>query len=170
MCHCWEFPGGLVVRTWRFHCHGSGSIPDQETKTSQALPHSQKDNNKMCHSLKLVIWLHQTPASEVKWSESRSVISDCLQPHGLYSSWNSLGQNTGVGSLSLLQGIFLTQGLNHIAGRFFTSWDLYPRAENCLPSPASKCGCFYKENTMRKALCEETLKKNQKPCPERVPF
>ena len=30
----------------------------------------------------------------------------------LYSPWNSLGQNTGVGSLSLLQGIFPTQGLN----------------------------------------------------------
>ena len=29
-----------------------------------------------------------------------------------YSSWNSLGQNTGVGSLSLLQGIFPTQGSN----------------------------------------------------------
>ena len=29
-----------------------------------------------------------------------------------YSPWNSLGQNTGVGSLSLLQGIFPTQGLN----------------------------------------------------------
>ena len=26
--------------------------------------------------------------------------------------WNSLGQNTGVGSLSLLQGIFPTQGLS----------------------------------------------------------
>ena len=35
-----------------------------------------------------------------------------LRSHGLYSSWNSLGQNTGVGSLSLLQGIFPTQGLN----------------------------------------------------------
>ena len=29
---------------------------------------------------------------------------------GLYSPWNSLCQNTGVGSLSLLQGIFPTQG------------------------------------------------------------
>ena len=29
-----------------------------------------------------------------------------------YSSWNSLGQNLGVGSLSLLQGIFPTQGSN----------------------------------------------------------
>ena len=31
--------------------------------------------------------------------------------HGLYSPWNS-GQNTGVGSLFLLQGIFPTQGSN----------------------------------------------------------
>ena len=30
----------------------------------------------------------------------------------LYSPWNSLGQNTGVGSLSLLQQIFLTQESN----------------------------------------------------------
>ena len=39
-------------------------------------------------------------------------MSDSLQPHRLYSPWNSAGQNTGVGSLSLLQGIFPTQGLN----------------------------------------------------------
>ena len=45
-------------------------------------------------------------------SESCSVVSDSLRPYGLYSPWNSLGQNTGVGSLSLLQGIFLTQGSN----------------------------------------------------------
>ena len=30
--------------------------------------------------------------------------------HGLYSPWNSPGQNTGLGSLSLLQGIFPTEG------------------------------------------------------------
>ena len=30
----------------------------------------------------------------------------------LYNPWNSPGQNTGVGSLSLLQGIFPAQGLN----------------------------------------------------------
>ena len=35
-----------------------------------------------------------------------------LRPHGPYSPWNSPAQNTGVGSLSLLQGIFPTQGLN----------------------------------------------------------
>ena len=31
-------------------------------------------------------------------SESRSVVSDCLEPQGLHSPWNSPGQNTGVGS------------------------------------------------------------------------
>ena len=34
-----------------------------------------------------------------------------LQPHGLYSPWNSPGQNTGVGSLFHLQGILPTQEL-----------------------------------------------------------
>ena len=58
---------------------------------------------------------------KVKWKESeskcRSVVSDSLQPLGLYSSWNSPGQNTGVGSLSLRQGIFLTQGSNSVLPR-----------------------------------------------------
>ena len=45
-------------------------------------------------------------------SESRSGMSDSLGPHGLYSPWNSPGQNTGVGSLFLLQRIFPTQGSN----------------------------------------------------------
>ena len=44
--------------------------------------------------------------------ESHSVVFDSLPPHGLYSPWNSPGQNTGVGGHSLLQGIFPTQGLN----------------------------------------------------------
>ena len=48
--------------------------------------------------------------NEVK-TESHSVMSNSLQPHGL-SPWNSPGQNTGVGTLSLLQGIFPTQGSN----------------------------------------------------------
>ena len=45
-------------------------------------------------------------------SKSRSVESNSLRPHGLYIPWNSPGQNTGVGTLSLLQGIFPTQGSN----------------------------------------------------------
>ena len=61
------------------------------------------------------------PPSE---SEGRSVVSDSLRPHGLYSPWNSPGQNVGLGSLSFLQRIFPNQGLNPvscIAGGFSTS-------------------------------------------------
>ena len=51
-------------------------------------------------------------ANEVKGGESRSVMSNSLRPYGLHSPWNSPGQNTGVDSFSLLQGIFPTQGSN----------------------------------------------------------
>ena len=49
--------------------------------------------------------------------KSYSAISNCLRPHGLWSSRllcprNFPGKNTGVGCISLLQGIFPTQRLN----------------------------------------------------------
>ena len=50
---------------------------------------------------------------------------DSLRPSGLYSPWSSPGQNTGVGSVSLLQGIFSTQDRSQVtrtAGGFFTNW------------------------------------------------
>ena len=65
-------------------------------------------------------------------SESPSVMSDSLWPHGLQPvrllcPWNSSCQNTGgysgVGSCSILQGIFLTQGLN--PGLLHCRWILY---------------------------------------------
>ena len=49
---------------------------------------------------------------KVKVKVACSVMPDSLQPHGLYRPWNSPGQNTGVDSLSFLQGIFPAQGLN----------------------------------------------------------
>ena len=58
------------------------------------------------------LWKHQGELCwEVKWSEICSVLSNSLQPHRL-SPWNSPGQNTGVDSLSLLQGILPTQESN----------------------------------------------------------
>ena len=53
----------------------------------------------------------QSPAHQWK-CKPLSHVSDSLWPHGLYSPWNSPGQNTVVGSLFLLQGIFPTQGSN----------------------------------------------------------
>ena len=83
-------------------------------------------------------------------SESRSVVSDSLQLHGLYSPWNSPGQNTRLGSLSLLQGIFPTQGLN--PGLLHCRWILYqlshkasPRILEWVASPFSS-GSFQPRN------------------------
>ena len=64
------------------------------------------------HCLFYQTGLVSLPLMKGKGGESRSVVSDSLQPHELYSPRNSPGQNTGVGSLSLLQGIFPPQGWN----------------------------------------------------------
>ena len=49
------------------------------------------------------------------WSESCSVVSDSFPPHGLYSPWNSPGQNIGVSSFPFSRGSSqlrdLSQGL-----------------------------------------------------------
>ena len=62
-------------------------------------------------------------------SEICSVVSHSLWPHELYSPWNSLSQNTGLSSLSLLEEISRASSqardrtpVSRIAGRFFTSW------------------------------------------------
>ena len=69
-------------------------------------------------------------------------MSDSLQPSGL-SALNSPGQNTGVGSLSILQGIFPTWGLK--PGLPLCGWILYqlshkgsPRILGCLAYPVSR--------------------------------
>ena len=54
----------------------------------------------------LIVWEQILMFCEVKLAQL------CLTLWTLYSPWNSPGQNTGVGSLSLLQGIFPTQGSN----------------------------------------------------------
>ena len=62
--------------------------------------------------------LYHLATRETPWwalwseSESHSVVSDSLRPHGLYSPWNSPGQNTRVGRLFFFQMIFPTQGSN----------------------------------------------------------
>ena len=56
-------------------------------------------------------------------SESRSVVSDSLW-HPWTSPLNSPGQNTGVGSLSFLLGVFPTQGRSN-PGLSHCRWILY---------------------------------------------
>ena len=69
-------------------------------------------------------------------SESHSVMSDSLQPHGMQPTrllcpWNSAGKNTEVGGCSLLQEIFLTQGLN--PGLPHCRWILYHLGHQGIP-------------------------------------
>ena len=67
-----------------------------------------------------------------KWSESLLVGSESFWHRGLYSAWNSPGQNSGVGSLSHLQGIFPTQGLN--PGLPHCRWLLHHLSHNGSPT------------------------------------
>ena len=61
---------------------------------------------------------------DLRWSQCNSnrnkvkeveVMSDSLRPHGPYSPRNSPGHNTGVGSLSLLQGIFQSRDRTQVS-------------------------------------------------------
>ena len=64
----------------------------------------------------------ESPGKPVE-SETGSVVVCSWRPHGLHSPWNSPDQNTEVGSHSLLQGIFPTQGSN--SGLPHCRWILY---------------------------------------------
>ena len=71
---------------------------------------------------------------------STSLWSHGLQLTRLVCPWNSPGKNTGVGSHSLLQGLFLTQDwtwVSCIAGRFFTIRATILNEEHINPQPGS---------------------------------
>ena len=53
-----------------------------------------------------------TNKSKVTRHKKRHIYMESLQLYILYNPWNSPVQNTGVGSCSLFQGIFRTQGSN----------------------------------------------------------
>ena len=84
---------------------------------AQNLSNTQRSSRLQTDSFKARAW------TWIQKSDSYPVVSDSSQPHGLYSPWSSSGQNTGVCSLSLLQGIFPTQGSN--PGLPHCRWILY---------------------------------------------
>ena len=90
---------------WASSCRSDEPQKVSKQETSVPSSDSQDKHRKRQKGRK---W---TPPSRSE-SERCSVVSDYLWPPGLHSPWNSPGQNTGVGSLSLLQGIFPTQGSN----------------------------------------------------------
>ena len=95
-----------TVRYWKNRSIDKGS--DSEVKVAQ-----------LCLTLCDIIAILRDASSRQhirgrKHAVKVKVTQSCptLRPRGLYSPWNSPGQHTGVGSLSLLQGIFPTQGSN----------------------------------------------------------
>ena len=89
-------------------------------------------------------------------------MSDSLRPRGLYSPWNSPGQNTGVGSLSLLQEIFPTQGLN--PGLPHYRWILYqlshkgsPKILECVVYPFPRGSSQPRNQTQGLLHCRQIL-------------
>ena len=111
---CWaDLLEGIVacrgaLCTWRVRKCFTKEVTFQHLPVYVAAPvHSPRDGTK------------------VKWRESRAIMSNSLQLHGLYSSWNSPGQNTGVGSLLFSRGSSQPRDQTQVsrtAGGFFTSW------------------------------------------------
>ena len=102
----WDFPSGPVVKTLDYTAGGLGSIPCWGTNILDASWCGQKINKKQIKE-----------EGRASFSNSRWVVSDSLPYHGLKAvrllcPWNFPGKNTGVSCHFLLQGIFLTKGLN----------------------------------------------------------
>ena len=114
-----------------------------------------------------------------------------LQPHGLYSPWNSPGLNTGVSSLSFLQGIFPSQGLNsglpqcgqifyqlsHQGSPRILEWEAYPFSRgSSQPSNWTGVSCiagsFFTNWATREALrpCKDKYKLKRKYFKKLVPL
>ena len=107
--------------------HAASLWGDKESETTEWLNWTE---------LKTILTIQIINESNTKYSRHlKNIISfeesDSLWPHGLHSPWNSPGQNTGVGSHSLLQGIFPTQGSN--PGLPHCSWILYPLSHKGSP-------------------------------------
>ena len=94
------------------------------------------------HTVAIISWKLNDDNLKVKWK--LSAVSNSLGRHGLYSPWISLGQNIGVGSLSL-HGIFPTQKsnpglphcgqilyqLSHKGSPRILEWVVYPFSSGC---------------------------------------
>ena len=126
--------------------------------------------------MKIVIKIHE--------NESHSIVSNSLWPHALYSPWNSLGQSTGVGSLSFLQGILPTQkstpGLpqwrwilyqsSHKGSSRILEWIVYPfsnlssQPRNWTKLSCIADGCFTSwaiRQVLKKSMTRSKIKSNK---------
>ena len=108
-------------------------------------------------ALKLKLLGSKISHSPCNQTVNTSSLCHSLPPHGLYSPWNSPGRNTGVGNLSLLQGIFPTQGSN-------------PGPPHCRRmAQMVKCVPTMQETRVRSLGWENPLEKEWQPTPVLFP-
>ena len=114
----------------------------------------------------LYSWANQESPFKMNESESCSVMSTSLQSHGLYGLWNSPGQNTGVGSQSLLQEILTTQGSNpgllhcrHIL--YHLSHQGSPRILDCIAYPCSNISFRLRNTALQVDSLPTELSRNE---------
>ena len=99
------------------------------------------------------------------WREVKvSVMSDSLWPHGLNGPWDSPSQSAGVGSHSVLRGIFLTQGSN--PGLLHCRWTLHQ-----LSHQESLCIQFSSVQSLSRVRLFATprIAARRAPCPSQTP-
>ena len=87
------------------HPMGTAALFTTERHGSDRNARQQRDGQRGCGA-------HTTEYPEPCETQSRQSSPALCDPCGLHSPWDSPGQSTGVGSLSLLQGTFPTQGSN----------------------------------------------------------
>ena len=101
--------------------------------------------------------LIRTPDTGFSESESRSVVSDSLSPHGLQparllSPWNSPGKNTGVGSQFSSPGDLPNPGFKH------RSPALQADSSSFEPSGRPPINVFQSMKRVHVLLCELYMK------------
>ena len=112
----WCFPTGVLEKTLEI------PLDNKEIK-----PVNSEGNQPRIFIRRTMLKL-KLQYSKVKMKVTVAQSCLTLRSHGLYSPWNPPGQNTGVGSLSLLQSIFPTQGWNQ--SLLHCRWILYHYQES----------------------------------------
>ena len=114
-----------------------GSFPNKSTGVGchcllQGIFPTQGSNRGLLHHRQMLYHLSHQGIPKMKVNVSQSCPTLC-DPRD-YSPWTSLGRNTGVGSRSLLQGIFPTQGSNPCL--LHCRWILYQLSHKRSPGSA----------------------------------
>ena len=115
----------------------------KETAPSSHAPivtHHRYDEELLIHSMGAYMFMCESEnASLLVMPDSLQPLG--LEPTGLLSPWDFPGKNTGVGSHSLFQGTFLTQGVEPGSPAL--------QEDFLLPEPPGKPPCSYTSSQVR---------------------